>query len=250
MLVYMCKYAPVEIIQAFGSTVVIMEPHVTNFTQADTLMHPNMCSYVKAVLEEFENCSYEGMLFTSCCDSSRRLYDTLRRRYPEKFFFCFDLPRKINDFTVSLYAKQIRQLIDEYAAFSGKTFDPEKLQEMCGREFEMQLRKKELLEQRKLPQKQTDLNICLAGARPGSEIKKLIEDLGAKIALDLTCTGITREFRIEGEDVIGEYARSLLSQIPCMRMSRVLPRREKLADMDPRPDGIIYHTVKFCDIYS
>ena len=250
MLAYMCKYAPVEIIQAFGSTVVIMEPHVTNFTQADTLMHRNMCSYVKAVLEEFENCSYEGMLFTSCCDSSRRLYDTLCRRYPEKFFFCFDLPRKINDFTVSLYAKQIRQLIDEYAAFSGKTFDPEKLQEMCGREFEMQLRKKELLEQRKLPQKQTDLNICLAGARPGSEIKKLIEDLGAKIALDLTCTGITREFRIEGEDVIGEYARSLLSQIPCMRMSRVLPRREKLADMDPRPDGIIYHTVKFCDIYS
>lgn len=250
MLAYMCKYAPIEIIQAFGSTVVMMEPRVTNFTQADTLMHPNMCSYVKAVLEEFENCNYEGMLFTTCCDSSRRLYDTLRRRYPGKFFFCLDLPRKINSFSVSLYVRQIYRLIDEFAAFSGKKFDVERLAEMCAREAEMQLRKKELIAQQKLPGKQTDLSICLAGARPGSEIKKLIEDLGAGIALDLTCTGITRDFRTGGEDVISGYAESLLSQIPCMRMSRVQPRKERLEEMAPELDGIIYHTVKFCDIYS
>lgn len=250
MLAYMCKYAPIEIIQAFGSTVVMMEPHVTNFTQADTLMHPNMCSYIKAVLEEFESCNYEGMLFTTCCDSSRRLYDTLQRRYPEKFFFCFDLPRKINDFSVSLYVKQIHRLIDEFAAFSGRKFDVEKLAEMCSREAEMQLRKKELIAQQKLSRKQTDLNICLAGARPGSEIKKLIEDLGAEITLDLTCTGITRDFQTGEGDVISSYAESLLSQIPCMRMSQVQPREERLKEMIPELDGIIYHTVKFCDIYS
>ena len=250
MLAYMCKYVPIEIIQAFGSTVVMMEPHVTNFTQADTLMHPNMCSYIKAVLEEFENCNYEGMLFTTCCDSSRRLYDTLRRRYPEKFFFCFDLPRKINSFSISLYVRQIYHLIDEFAAFSGRKFDVEKLAEMCGREAEMQLRKKELIAQQKLPRKQTDLNICLAGARPGSEIKKLIEDLGAEITLDLTCTGITRDFQTGEGDVISGYAESLLSQIPCMRMSRVQPRKERLKEMIPELDGMIYHTVKFCDIYS
>ncbi|MCC8017624.1 MAG: 2-hydroxyacyl-CoA dehydratase family protein, partial [Lachnospiraceae bacterium] len=89
MIAYMCKYAPIEIVEAFDTPVVLMEPHVANFTQADTLMHPNMCSYVKAVLEEFGNGNYEGMLFTTCCDSARRLYDTLRLRYPEKFFFCF-----------------------------------------------------------------------------------------------------------------------------------------------------------------
>ncbi len=250
MLTYMCKYAPIEIIQAFGSTVALMEPHVTGFTQADALMHPNMCSYVKAVLEEFEAGSYEGMIFTSCCDSSRRLYDILKKQHPEKFFFCFDLPRKINDFSVGLYVRQMHQLIREFAAFSGKQFDRQKFVEMCGREIEMQRRKKELLAAGKLQEKPADLQICLAGARPGSGIKRLIQDLGAAISLDLTCTGITRVFRIEGEDVLTGYAGSLLGQIPCMRMGCVQPRKEKLTQMEPQLDGIIYHTVKFCDIYS
>ncbi len=250
MISYMCKYAPIEIIEAFRTPAVIMEPHVTNFTQADTLMHPNMCSFVKAVLEDFESGSYEGMILTTCCDSSRRLYDTLCRCHPEKFFFCFDLPRKVNDFSVSLYLKQMEELIREYADFSGKAFDPERLAEICGQEFEMQLRKKELLESGMIPEKKADLRICLAGARPGSEIKRLIEDKGAEIALDLTCTGITREYEIDRSDILRSYAKSLLSQIPCMRMSHVSERKETLSGMAGELDGIIYHTVKFCDIYS
>ncbi|MCD8365399.1 MAG: acyl-CoA dehydratase activase [Clostridiales bacterium] len=250
MLAYMCKYAPVEIIEAFGTPVAMMEPHVTNFTQADTLMHPNICSYVKAVLEEFVRSDYEGMLLTTCCDSSRRLYDTLKRCYPDKFFFCFDLPRKVNDFSVSLYARQIEDLIHSYADFSGKKFDRERLLQICSQESEMQLRKQELLEAGLLPKKEFSLRICLAGARPGSEIKRLIERLGAQIALDLTCTGVTREFAVEGTDVLQSYAESLLGQMPCMRMSRVVQRGQSLEEMAGELDGIIYHTVKFCDIYS
>ena len=75
MLAYFCKYVPEELFQAFGTNITCMEPHVTTFTQADALMHPNMCSFSKAVLEEFEKQDYDGMIFTSCCDSSRRLYD-------------------------------------------------------------------------------------------------------------------------------------------------------------------------------
>lgn len=250
MLAYMCKYAPIEIAEAFGTPVVMMEPHVTNFIQADTLMHPNMCSYVKAVLEEFENSNYEGMIFTTCCDSSRRLYDTLRRRFPEKFFFCIDLPRKTNDFSISLYVKQIQALMDAYAAFSGKIFSPEKLTEICKREFEMQLRKKELSASGMLPIRDTDLNICLAGARPGSEIKRLIEKHGGKIVLDLTCTGITREYEIDDTDILTSYAKALLTQIPCMRMHEAVSRRQKLENSPEQLDGIIYHTMKFCDLYS
>lgn len=250
MLAYMCKYAPIEIIEAFGTPVVMMEPHVTSFTQADTLMHPNMCSYVKAVLEEFENNNYEGMIFTTCCDSSRRLYDILQRRFPEKFFFCIDLPRKVNDFSILLYVKQIQKMTDAYAAFSGKSFSPEKLAEMCRKEFEMQLRKKELLAAGMIPSPSCDLNICLAGARPGSGIKRLIKDHGANIALDLTCTGITREYEIDETDILASYTKALLTQIPCMRMYEADSRRKKLSDMKEHLDGIIYHTVKFCDIYS
>ena len=90
MLAYFCKYVPEELFQAFGTNITCMEPHVTTFTQADALMHPNMCSFSKAVLEEFEKQDYDGMIFTSCCDSSRRLYDILRHLFPDKFFFCLD----------------------------------------------------------------------------------------------------------------------------------------------------------------
>ena len=122
MLAYFCKYVPEELFQAFGTNITCMEPHVTTFTQADALMHPNMCSFSKAVLEEFEKQDYDGMIFTSCCDSSRRLYDILRHLFPDKFFFCLDLPRKINDFAVTLYTRQLEKLIDAYTVFPGKHF--------------------------------------------------------------------------------------------------------------------------------
>lgn len=31
MISYMCKYAPIEILEAFGTPVAIMDPHVTKF---------------------------------------------------------------------------------------------------------------------------------------------------------------------------------------------------------------------------
>ncbi len=250
MIAYMCKYAPIEIIEAFGDTAVIAEPHASNFNQADTLMHPNICSYVKAVLEDFEGGAYDGMVFTTCCDSARRLYDALCRLHPEKFFFCFDLPRKYNDFAISHYRLQMEVMIEKYAKFSGKDFDEKKLAEICESECLAQERKRELAHEGKFAEKDCDLAVCLAGARPGSDIKKLIENLGAKIELDLTCTGIAREYHIVENDILGSYAKSLLGQIPCMRMGDAHRRREILAECADRLDGIIYHTVKFCDIYS
>ncbi len=282
MITYICKYAPIEILEAFGTSAAIMEPHAANFTQADTLMHPNMCSYIKAVLEDFERGDYEGMLFTTCCDSSRRLYDTLRRLHPDKFFFSFDLPRKNNDIAVSLYAEQMEQLIAEYAAFSRKTFNADRLAEVCAEKTAMQERKRERTgggtpgsrsgsRPGRDAEFETDLNVCLAGARPGSEIKQLIGDLGAHIALDLTCTGITREYHIDNDcraadfsggagqsfdecgchtTILKSYAAALLGQIPCMRMAQVDDRAETLLAQAENLDGILYHTVKFCDIYS
>ncbi len=248
MIAYICKYAPVEILEACGTPTVIVEPDVANFTRADALMHPNMCSFVKAVLEDFESGSYEGLVFTTCCDSSRRLFDTLKRLHPDKFFFCLDLPRKVNDASVSLYAEQIGQLIERYCAFSGKQFDPERLAQICEQKREMQRKKEE-----RPAGADADLTVCLAGARPGSGIKRLIEEHGAKIALDLTCTGITRNYKIDDtskENIIESYARELLGQLPCMRMGQVDGRAEALLAQTENLDGILYHTVKFCDIYS
>lgn len=45
MLGYICKYAPIEVFQSMGVEMKRIEPEVTNFTQADMKMHPNICSF-------------------------------------------------------------------------------------------------------------------------------------------------------------------------------------------------------------
>ena len=286
MLAYFCKYVPEELLQAFGTELVCMEPHVTNFTQADALMHPNMCSFSKAVLEEFEKQDYEGMIFTSCCDSSRRLYDILCQQFPDKFFFCLDLPRKINDFAVTLYTKQLQKLIEAYAAFSGKTFSEQKLLKICKKRA-TELKISEAGEGHDVKQILTNdihdfdiaayqttasvnhtplasdladtpaanstmrgLHIALVGARPGSEIRQLITEHQSEITLDLTCTGIQRSYDLNSDQILQAYAHALLDQLPCMRMAAASNRQRILEAYEDRIDGIIYHTVKFCDIYA
>lgn len=286
MLAYFCKYVPEELFQAFGTDITCMEPHVTNFTQADALMHPNMCSFSKAVLEEFEKQDYEGMIFTSCCDSSRRLYDILRHQFPDRFFFCLDLPRKINDFAVTLYTQQLEKLIDAYTVFSGKNFSEQKLLEICrNRAAAQKLTKTDsgytakqkpetlspdlatstcgasaIVDPVPGSSASTDdpstasqtggLRIALAGARPGSDIRQLITDHQAEIVLDLTCTGIQRNYDLQATQILPAYAHALLDQLPCMRMAAASNRQRILEAYEKRIDGIIYHTVKFCDIYA
>lgn len=267
MLAYFCKYVPEEIFQSMDTEIVCVEPHVTNFTQADALMHPNMCSFSKAVLEEFEKQDYEGMIFTSCCDSSRRLYDIFRQQFPDKFFFCLDLPRKINDFAVTLYERQLQKLIEAYTAFSGKTYSEEKLLQVCkmrrDREKEDVTEQKDSVADRTENQKERtntnisdqwnypdQLAIALVGARPGSGIRQLITDHQAEIALDLTCTGISRNYDLKNGEILHAYAHALLDQLPCMRMAAASNRQRILEAYEDRIDGIIYHTVKFCDIYA
>lgn len=248
MLAYFCKYVPEELFQAFGTNITCMEPHVTTFTQADALMHPNMCSFSKAVLEEFEKQDYDGMIFTSCCDSSRRLYDILRHLFPDKFFFCLDLPRKINDFAVTLYTRQLEKLIDAYTAFSGKTFSEEKLLEICRKRATDQ--NSTSTDDQSAFSQNGHLHIALSGARPGSEIRQLIADHQANVVLDLTCTGIQRNYDLHAAQILPAYAHALLDQLPCMRMAAASNRQKILEAYEKRIDGIIYHTVKFCDIYA
>ena len=47
-----------------------------------------------------------------------------------------------------------------------------------------------------------------------------------------------------------EYARGLLSQFPCMRMEQAANRDELIRRYADSVDGIIYHTVQFCDNYA
>ena len=240
MLGYICKYAPVELFESMGVQMERIEPDVTNFNQAEIRMHPNICSFAKGVLEEVMSGKYEGVILTTCCDSIRRLYDILKEEFPDKFIYMLDTPRTTKDAGITLYEQRIRAMIREYEEFSGETFDEE---EFCG-----YLKGKE--EEQQYAVKNGSVNIGIIGARANESIKKILAENGANVAFDLTCTGLGRKVLVEEDDVISGYARGLLSQFPCMRMEQASNRDELIRRSAGSVDGIIYHTVQFCDNYA
>ena len=240
MLGYICKYAPVEIFESMGTEMKRIEPDVTNFNQAEIRMHPNICSFAKGVLEEVMGGEYEGIILTTCCDSIRRLYDVLKEEFPDKFIYMLDTPRIIKDAGIRLYDQRIRDMIREYEEFSGKIFS--------GKEFCAYLKTKQ--EEQQLSVKSGALNIGIIGARANDSIKKILGQRSANVAFDLTCTGLGRKIIVEEENVLEGYARGLLSQFPCMRMEQASNRDELIRRFAGSVDGVIYHTVQFCDNYA
>ena len=236
MLGYICKYAPVEIFESMGVEMSRIEPDVTNFNQAEIRMHPNICSFAKGVLEEMMSKDYEGVILTTCCDSIRRLYDVLREEFPEKFIYMLDTPRITKDAGVTLYEQRIRAMIREYEAFSGKTFREDTF--------------RSYLEEQQYAVKDHTVNIGIIGARANDSIKKILKENHANVAFDLTCTGLGRKILVEEKELLTGYTRGLLSQFPCMRMEQAANRDELIRRSAGSVDGIIYHTVQFCDNYA
>ena len=241
MLGYICKYAPIEVFEAMGVQMKRMEPEVTSFNQADILMHPNICSFAKGLLEEaLSSDEYEGVILTTCCDSIRRLYDVLKEQWSDKFIYILDTPRVTKDAGVMLYEKRIRDMIHAYEQFSGKTFDEDKLKQLI----------KDRQQAEEIKRKENVLNIGIVGARANDSMKKILEERGVNVAFDVTCTGLVRKLLLEEDNVLFGYTRGLLSQFPCMRMEEASNRDQLIKDYADSADGIIYHTVQFCDNYS
>ena len=258
MLGYICKYAPIEIFESMGVEMKRIDPQVTNFTQADMKMHPNICSFAKGVLEDVMAGGYEGVILTTCCDSIRRLYDVLKQELPDRFIYILDTPRITKDAGIALYEGRIRKMIEAYEAFSGKTFEEEKLANIlrkkkkeqsislgesgCGEDAASEADTGRRTFRRK--------NIGLIGARANESIVQILQEKNANLAFDLTCTGLKRKYLLEPEQVLTGYTRGLLSQFPCMRMEAASGRDELIERYAGSVDGVIYHTVQFCDNYS
>ena len=240
MLGYVCKYAPVEIFEYMGAEMCRIEPEVTNFSQADMRMHPNVCSFAKGVLEDVLEKDYEGVILTTCCDSIRRLYDVLKEQLPDRFIYMLDTPRITKDAGIRLYENRIREMIRAYEAFSGRRFDE------AG--FGAFLQKKKEEEDRR--EADSRLSVGIAGARANPNIEKILKQHHIRAAFDLTCTGLDRKILLEPEQVMTGYVRGLLSQFPCMRMEEAANRDQLIVRYAESADGLIYHTVQFCDNYA
>ncbi len=247
MIGYICKYTPIEIFEALGEEVQRIEPDVTSFNQADTLMHPNLCSFAKGIVEtvlDDKMRKYDAIILTTCCDSIRRVYDVLKEKLPETFVYILDVPRITKPAGVDLYEMRIREMIAAYENFTGKAFEEQKLEEL--------LRDRQNEERKKLSRQQGRdvVRIGILGARANPNIKKILDKYEAQVVFDLTCTGVGRKLLLEEEIVLHGYVEGLLGHFHCMRMEAAANRDELIKRYLDLADGIIYHTVQFCDNYS
>ncbi|MEA4973100.1 MAG: acyl-CoA dehydratase activase [Candidatus Metalachnospira sp.] len=235
MIYYVCKYTPLELLEAFGGKCERLEPLPDNFDTADSLGHPNMCGYGKAIIEEVYANNIKELILVDCCDVIRRVYDILRESGHMDFVYLLELPHKNGQAEAVLFRKSLKRLAEAYKNYTGNEFNLE---------LAMSAFKDE--------EKGIDENfISLMGAHGGKFLYETVNEKFSVLVRDDTCTGNRDVYRpkkkpVNFDDFIISYSQELLNQTPCMRMFDNDRRKE----LTKNSEGVIYHTMKFCDYYS
>ncbi|MBR2527887.1 MAG: 2-hydroxyacyl-CoA dehydratase [Blautia sp.] len=268
MTTYICKYSPVELLQAFGWEAVMPNEEVGDFAEADAWIHSSVCSHAKQLLSLLacprEDGADQGespsqacgigckgrqcVVLTNCCDSIRRVFDTLRPEMEKRntAFVMLDLPHNNSESSAEWYARQLMKLLDSFRPL----WDRDRFLFLWHRTVQRWMEYKE--------RKNGFAQLAILGARVGDQLKEKLESGFSMPMVDLTCGGCrTLSFFPEDaqtlteEELLLEYARALLGQLPCTRMEDTGPRDALLSELESQGlKGIIYHTVRFCDYYS
>lgn len=242
MIGFVCKYTPVELLEAAGARCARLDPAPAGFDCADACAHQNLCGFGKAVLESVLTEGITELVVTDCCDVMRRVYDVLAASGRMKFLYLLPLPHKTGEAEVRLFAGELRRLLEAWQAYGGGTLSrPDALARWRAASNAAQAEEDDAAPK-----------LELAGAHGGSLLKKLAAERFSLPLRDDTCTGL-RHLALppaqepEEEDAfLTTYARALLRQgRPCMRMWDNAGR-----EAPPGTAGVLYHTVKFCDYYG
>lgn len=305
---YVCKYVPVEALEAMGAHMERIEPdeRLVSFDAAESCMHANVCSFSKATFETVLSGNLDGIVLTTCCDSMRRLADALRAQAPNLFIHVLDVPRDTGEAACALYQRRVAELLSSYGKFANATFSEKKLfaqlggtlcpaEGTCDSTLELdyarlhseaapaapqvdshdrnqaadsaawsegcEASERNADEAVAVPQVNCTLqpqthfsptmpNVGIAGARANAEIKRILEAHGVNIAFDITCTNVFHRFVPRKTDTLAHYAHDVLTQLPCARMRDISPRKAFFDHVLPQVDGLVFHTVQFCDMYS
>ena len=68
---YICKYTPVELLEAFGGECAILNHMPDNFELSDQVAHPNICGFGKSLLEACMEGKVKELVLVNCCDTIR-----------------------------------------------------------------------------------------------------------------------------------------------------------------------------------
>ena len=233
---YICKYTPVELLEAFGGECAILNHMPDNFDLSDQVAHPNICGFGKSLLEACMEGKVKELVLVNCCDTIRSAYDVLLEYGKLDFLFLLDIMHSGGTCSREHAQHELRRLAEAYGAYKGTRFDAARF--------------REAFRTRKRP---TAPYISVLGARVGDELFQLMEKTMPLPVRNDTCVNnravaLPEELDADFDTLMADYARSLLGQIPCMRMIDTTGR--KVLYNDPHLRGVIYHTVKFCDYYG
>ncbi|MFH1538645.1 MAG: 2-hydroxyacyl-CoA dehydratase family protein [bacterium] len=110
---WLCSYSPLEILHAAGLLPVRVFGHGSAVRKADSHMHPNLCPYVRSVLDVAleGGCGHlRGMLFVNSCDAMRRLRDVFLSYVDLEFNHLIDLPRGRSDADAAHFKRELKNL--------------------------------------------------------------------------------------------------------------------------------------------
>lgn len=234
---YVCKYTPIELLEAFGGECVNLNEMPQGFALADQIAHPNLCGFGKALLEAVMSGEVRELVLVNCCDTIRSVYDILEADGRLDFLYMIDMLHTNSTCSRKRTAQQLKALARAYGEYKHKDF--------CQADFRKAFVKKEGV---------TGPYISVLGARMGTELYDMTAASMPYPVENDTCVnhrtvGDHKPPETTDFDALMEwYADELLGQLPCMRMMDHTGRKQLY--QNPNLKGIIYHTVKFCDFYS
>lgn len=233
---YICKYTPVELLEAFGGECAILNHMPDNFDLSDQVAHPNICGFGKSLLEACMEGKVKELVLVNCCDTIRSAYDVLLEYGKLDFLFLLDIMHSGGTCSREHAQHELRRLAEAYGAYKGTSFDAARFREAF-----------------RTHKRPTAPYISVLGARVGDELFQLMEKTMPLPVRNDTCVNnravaLPEELDADFDTLMADYARTLLGQIPCMRMIDTTGR--KVLYNDPHLRGVIYHTVKFCDYYG
>ena len=88
---YVCKYTPIELLEAFGGECQNLNEMPQGFDHADQIAHPNICGFGKALLEAVMSGKVKELVLVNCCDTIRSVYDILEDSGKLDFLYMIDV---------------------------------------------------------------------------------------------------------------------------------------------------------------
>ena len=232
---HVCKYTPTELLAAFGGQCALLDEAPENFDLSDQVAHPNLCGFGKSVIQAAMSGQVKELVLVNCCDTIRSAYDILKDQGTLDFLYLLDILHKGEDCAVEHTRDQLLALAEAYGAYKGTQFDRAA--------FFAAFQTADPVPQPYL---------AVLGAKMGSHLFSLVEETMPLPVVNATCANNRNVAKPEDQAdfaaLMTDYARCLLGQLPCMRMTDNAPRRALYNT--PGLEGVIYHTLQFCDYYG